>query len=132
MFESIFKEKDKDNRSIEMMLKQMDMRYAQLAIELEKLKALNQKVERISDQLQGINSMMEDNGIDIQTPTKSTKTIDAIKLILQKHGEMTASELSGLIKLSRTRCNEYLKQMEDESILVSKTISRRKIYGIRQ
>ena len=60
------------------------------------------------------------------------KTKEAIRLILQKYREMTPYQLSKLIKLSRTRCNEYLKQMEDDGLTISRTISRKKFYSLRQ
>ncbi len=132
MFESIFRDRDRENKSIEVMLKQMDAKYSQFSFELEKLKSLNQKIDRISDRLKAIDSIIEADGIQIPSQTKSAKTMEAIKLILDKHGEMTASDLSSLIKLSRTRCNEYLREMEDIGVLVSKVNSLKKIYGIRQ
>jgi Fic family protein len=132
MFKSPFKKNKDEDKPLELLMKQLDLRYAQLAIELEKLKSLNKKIDRINEKLKSIDSVIESDGIKLPSQTKSAKTIEAIKLILEKHGEMTASELSKLIKLSRTRCNEYLKEMEDIGVLVSKTISRKKVYGIRQ
>jgi len=132
MFKSPFKKKKDEDKPLELLMKQLDLRYAQLAIELEKLKSLNKKIDRINDKLKSLDSIIESDGIKLPSQTKSAKTIEAIKLILEKHGEMTALELGKLIKLSRTRCNEYLKEMEDIGVLVSKTISRKKVYGIRQ
>ena len=132
MIDSIFKKKTEEEKSIEQMLKQLDIKYATLAIELEKLKLLNQKIDRISDRLKDIDSVIEAEGIQISSQSKSAKTMEAIRLILDKHGDMTASELSHLIKLSRTRCNEYLREMEDIGVLVSRVNSRKKIYGLRQ
>ena len=132
MFKSPFKKNKDEDKPLELLMKQLDLRYAQLAIELEKLKSLNKKIDRINEKLKSIDSVIESDGIKLPSQTKSAKTIEAIKLILEKHGEMTALELGKLIKLSRTRCNEYLKEMEDIGVLVSKTISRKKVYGIRQ
>ncbi|MCD6371247.1 MAG: winged helix-turn-helix domain-containing protein [Candidatus Aenigmarchaeota archaeon] len=58
----------------------------------------------------------------------SEKTKLAIKLLIKKHGGVTASQLSKLINLSRTRCNEYLKQMEKEGMLKSKVEGKKKKY----
>lgn len=132
MIDSFFKKKSEEEKSKELMIKQLDLRYAQVAIELERLKSLDKKIDRITERLKAIDSVIETEGVQIPSQTKSAKTIEAIKLILDKHGHMTSSELSKLIKLSRTRCNEYLREMEDIGILVSKVNSRKKIYGIRQ
>ena len=132
MIDSFFKKKSEEEKSKELMIKQLDLRYAQVAIELERLKSLDKKIDRITERLKAIDSVIETEGVQIPSQTKSAKTIEAIKLILDKHGHMTSMELSKLIKLSRTRCNEYLREMEDLGILVSKVNSRKKIYGIRQ
>ena len=132
MIDSFFKKKSEEEKSKELMIKQLDLRYAQVAIELERLKSLDKKIDRITERLKAIDSVIETEGVQIPSQTKSAKTIEAIKLILDKHGDMTSSDLSKLIKLSRTRCNEYLREMEDLGILVSKINSRKKIYGIRQ
>ena len=132
MIDSFFKKKSEEEKSKELMIKQLDLRYAQVAIELERLKSLDKKIDRITERLKAIDSVIETEGVQIPSQTKSAKTIEAIKIILDKHGNMTSMELSKLIKLSRTRCNEYLREMEDLGILVSKVNSRKKIYGIRQ
>ncbi|MHA1953437.1 MAG: winged helix-turn-helix transcriptional regulator [Candidatus Heimdallarchaeaceae archaeon] len=132
MIDSFFKKKSEEEKSKELMIKQLDLRYAQVAIELERLKSLDKKIDRITERLKAIDSVIETEGVQIPSQTKSAKTIEAIKLILDKHGDMTSMDLSKLIKLSRTRCNEYLREMEDLGILVSKVNSRKKIYGIRQ
>jgi len=132
MIDSFFKKKSEEEKSKELMIKQLDLRYAQVAIELERLKSLDKKIDRITERLKAIDSVIETEGVQIPSQTKSAKTIEAIKLILDKHGSMTSTELSKLIKLSRTRCNEYLREMEDIGILVSRINSRKKIYGIRQ
>jgi response regulator of citrate/malate metabolism len=71
------------------------------------------------------------SGIEIKPQTMTVKTKDVIKLILQKHQGLTSSELSKIIKLSRTRCNEYLKEMENEGILMSRINCRKKLYSLR-
>ncbi|MFH1473360.1 MAG: winged helix-turn-helix transcriptional regulator [Candidatus Aenigmatarchaeota archaeon] len=129
---SFFKSKDEEKDSIETLLKQLDMRYAQIAIEIERLKGLNQKIDKIESNLRSVNDVISASGITLQRRTVSVKTKEAIRLILQKYREITPYQLSKLIKLSRTRCNEYLKQMEDDGLTISKTLSRKKFYSLRQ
>ena len=132
MFMSFFKSDEDEKDSLETLLKQLDLRYAQLAIEMERMKALTQKIDKLETNLKTINEMISASGITLQRRTIAGKTKDAIRLILQKHSEVTPYQLSKLIKLSRTRCNEYLKQMEEEGLAVSTTISRKKFYSLRQ
>jgi len=132
MLKSIFKSKDNESKSLETVIKNLDARYAQMAFEIEKLKNLSQKIDKISTKLRAMDEIISSNGVKVQPQTISVKTKEAVRLILQKYRELTPVQLSRLIKLSRTRCNEYLKEMEDEGILVSRIESRKKYYMIRQ
>jgi biotin operon repressor len=129
---SIFKSEDEEKKILEESVKQLDVRYAGIAIELERLKKLNEKIDRIEAKLKGLDDIVSSGGMSLQPRTISVKTKEAIKLILQKYGKVTPSQLSKLIKLSRTRCNEYLKDMENEGIAISMIDCRKKFYSIRQ
>jgi len=132
MILSIFKNKDEEQENLRRIVKLLDMRYAQLAIEIERLKNLSQKIDKIESKLLAIDDTISSTGIKLQQRTISVKTKEAIRMILQKYDEITPSQLSKLIKLSRTRCNEYLKQMEDEGEMMSRVDSRKKFYSLRQ
>ena len=129
---SIFKSKDEEKEILEESIKQLDARYAKIAIELERLKKLSEKIDKIEAKLKGVDEIISASGMTLQPRTISVKTKEAIKLILQKYGKITPSQLSKLIKLSRTRCNEYLKEMENEGILFSTIDCRKKFYSLRQ
>jgi response regulator of citrate/malate metabolism len=109
----------------------MDINYIKMAYELEKLRTVNRKIDTINTRIRAFEEVASTNGFEIKPQTMSLKTKGAIKLILQKHKELTSSDLSKLIKLSRTRCNEYLKEMENDGILTSKINCRKKLYSIR-
>jgi response regulator of citrate/malate metabolism len=131
MFDSIFKPKRNVKDSVNDNIREMDMNYVKMAYELERLRNLNRKVDTINTKIRAFEEVTSLNGLDIKPQTMSFKTKEAIKLILQKHKELTSSELSRLIKLSRTRCNEYLKEMENDQILSSKINCRKKLYFLR-
>jgi response regulator of citrate/malate metabolism len=131
MFDSIFKSKRNEKDSVNGNIREMDMNYVKMAYELERLRNLNRKVDTINTKIRAFEEVTSSNGFDIRPQTMSLKTKEAIKLILQKHKELTSSELGRLIKLSRTRCNEYLKEMENDQILSSKTNCRKKLYFLR-
>lgn len=130
---SILKGKNsQEEQVLEELLRQMDAQRAQMAIELEKLKNLGEKIKEIENKLREVERIIAAGGFKLNTKPVSSKTKEAIKMILQKYGELTPSQLSKLIKLSRTRCNEYLKEMEREGIAVSRIESRKKYYKLRQ
>ena len=122
---SIFKSEDEEKKILEDNIKQLDIRYANVAMELERLKKISERIDRIETKLKGLDDFVSSGGLSLQPRTISVKTKEAIKLILQKYGKVTPSQLSKLIKLSRTRCNEYLKDMEEEGIAVSIVDSRK-------
>ena len=129
---SIFKSKDEEKKILEESIKQLDVRYAGIAIELERLKKLNEKIDKIEAKLKGLDDIISAGGMSLQPRTIAVKTKEAIKLILQKYGKVTPSQLSKLIKLSRTRCNEYLKEMENDGMAISTIECRKKLYSLRQ
>jgi Fic family protein len=134
MEKSIFSSKNNKNRLIQDIIRQLDLQRIQIALELENLRNLNKRLDDIVMRLTNIERLIEEKGISrVKQPTSVTnKTKELIKLILQKQGELTPIQLSKLIGLSRTRCNEYLKDMEREGIVTSRKIGRRKVYKLRQ
>ena len=132
VFESIFKQKRNEKDVLNETIRQMDINYVKMIYEMERMGNLNRKIDKIGTKMKAFEEVASTNGIDIKPQTMSVKTKDVIKLILEKHGELTSSELSKIIKLSRTRCNEYLKEMENEQILASKVNCRKKLYFLRQ
>ncbi len=130
MIKSILKKKN-NGLSVEEVIKRLDMQYAQLALEFEKFKLLNEKIEKLNSKIVEIEEMIS-RGIKFQSRSVSTKTKEAIKIILKKYGELTSEQLSKILKLSRTRCNEYLKEMEEEGITKSRVFCRKKLYSLRQ
>ena len=49
---------------------------------------------------------------------------------LSKHKRLTASDLSTKLNLSRTRCSEYLTELEKDGITKGVVISRQKFYEL--
>ena len=132
MFDTIFKLKRNEKDVLSETIRQMDVNYVKMVYELEKVKNLNHKIDTLNSKMRAFEEVASTSGIEIKPQTMTVKTKDAIKLILQKHQELTSSELSRIIKLSRTRCNEYLKDMENEGFLVSRINCRKKLYSLRQ
>ncbi|MEM0473151.1 MAG: winged helix-turn-helix domain-containing protein [Candidatus Aenigmatarchaeota archaeon] len=115
--------------------KQLNIQHAQLFKVIEDMRELNQKIERIFLELEQIKQKLDktpisDNGFESQAQLKKDKTKEAIKIILRKKGRMTSEDLSKLIGLSRSRCNEYLKEMERNKEARSEIENRKKYYRL--
>ncbi len=125
--------------------------------ELEKEKSLNQRIETIifrkfkeaglDDRIKEMNFMLEEvaekvdhlvflyqsNSRQKTSPSvRKMKVKEMISLLLQQHGRLSAPQLCNLLNLSRTRCSEYLKDMENKGLLQSELNCRKKFYSIRQ
>ena len=131
MEEPVFKPKYNKAEPTENIIRQLDGQYARMSLELEKLVSLKEKIDKINSKLNEIEDIISRGGFKLNTHAVSSRTREAIRLILQKHVELTSAELSRLINLSRTRCNEYLKEMELEGELESRINCRKKLYRFR-
>ncbi|GEM_PF-2282873 len=87
------------------------------------LDSLNKKFEELRDVVIGLKK----HGSSISTPRKNMVKREIIAL-LQKHKRLNSSQLGKIIGLSRVRANEYLKELEDESIAKGITIKKKKFY----
>jgi len=128
----IFRSKNDRTETNENLIRQLDGQYAKMSIEFEELMNLKQKIEKIDSKLREMEQIISKSSPVFQTRSKSSTTKEAIKLILEKHNELSSAQLSKLMKLSRTRCNEYLKEIEIEGIATSRIYCRKKMYKLRQ
>jgi uncharacterized membrane protein len=113
--------------------KQLNIQYAHIFKLTEEVREMNQKIEKIIAELEEIKQKLDKASIspeEVHLATKKDKTKEAIKIILRKKGRMTSEELCQIIGLSRTRCNEYLKEMERDNEAVSEVINRKKYYKL--
>lgn len=83
------------------------------------LSELTEKVDEIRKGMSGGNS----------SHTKLKKKKEIIYL-LKSEGKVTATELSEMIDLSRTRSSEYLNEMRKEGILKAKKQGKKKYYEL--
>jgi len=123
--------REKKNELDEAISKQLGVQYIQIFKILEKMKELDEKIQENQLLLKDLSNKYiklnkEKNNIPLKEKTKV-----AIKLILKKHGKMTSDQLSKIIQLSRTRCSEYLKELEDEKLIKGEIINRKKYFSIK-
>jgi predicted transcriptional regulator len=123
--------KEKKDEKIDEMMKLIDSQLSMISMEIEKLKNLSSKIENIEKKMAVLEELIKEQGVEIKPRPVSEKTKEAIKTLLKKYGSLNAWQVAKLLNMSRTRCAEYLKQMEEEGILVSRWKSRKKYYSIR-
>lgn len=112
--------------------KQLGVQYIQIFKILERMKGLDQKIQENQSLLKDLSKKyMRISEKKYKIPLKE-RTKTAIRLILKKHGKLTSNQLSKIIQLSRTRCSEYLKEMEEAKIVIGETINRKKYYKLRK
>lgn len=112
--------------------KQLGVQYIQIFKILERMKKLDQKIQENQALLKDLSKKyMRMSNKKSRIPLKE-RTKTAIRLILKKHVKLTSNQLSKIIHLSRTRCSEYLKEMEKTKIVKGEVINRKKYYKIRK
>ncbi len=110
--------------------KQLGVQYIQIFKILERMKELDQENQSLLKDL-GKKYVRVIEKKKRSIPLKE-RTKTAIRIILKKHGKLTSNQLSKIIQLSRTRCSEYLKEMEEAKIVRGETIKRKKYYSVRK
>lgn len=100
--------------------------------ELETL-GLSASISRLNERLGEVDERMDRmQGKSPRESAKKDRVKDMVLLLLKKHGKLTAFQLSSLLNLSRTRCSEYLKEMEKEGLLQGNINCRKRFYELRQ
>ena len=94
-------------------------------------KPVPHEVNQVLFQLRGLKQNINEIR-DSLLPESSTKLKRKKQIIylFKQHDSLTSSQLSELIQISRTRCTEYLKEMEKEGIVKGKIKKRKKFYEL--
>ena len=105
--------------------------------EIEDMEHIKGRLEEISEKLSKLHERMD--GAEgkrpappVQEGVKKARLKKVIENNLKEHGKLTAYDLGQMLSLSRTRCSEYLKEMERAGIVKGTTSSRKRYYEIRQ
>ena len=56
------------------------------------------------------------------------KRIEKVLSVLQEHGKLSSPQLATIMNLSRTRCNEYFRQMETMGLVEGVEVGKEKFY----
>jgi Fic family protein len=99
----------------------------------ERLKEMNFMLEEVAEKVDHLVFLYQSNSRQKTSPSvRKMKVKEMITLLLQQHGRLSAPQLCSLLNLSRTRCSEYLTEMESRGLLQSELNCRKKFYMIRQ
>ena len=85
-----------------------------------KIEDLNSKIEELRDVVIGVRKHGD-------SPRKIKLRKDILDLI-QKHKKLNPAQLAQLIKLSRVRANEYLRELEAEKLVRGVVVKKKKFY----
>ena len=94
----------------------------------EKLEEISQKVSHLHERIDSMEGRKPEGKED---GVKKSKIKKIIETNLKEHGKLTSYDLAQILSLSRTRCSEYLNEMERAGIIKGVTIKRKRYYEVR-
>ncbi len=98
---------------------------------LFKMAEMDKKIEALRhDRMKEFVEMREFNPNETSDSIRKIKMKTMIKSLLGEHEKLTASELSKLVNLSRTRCSEYLKELERKGLVKGTNVRRQRFYEL--
>jgi biotin operon repressor len=87
------------------------------------------KVEELS-KAKSVRDILESRVVEQKPSPVEAKRMEVITGLLQQHGKISSDDLANLIGLSRTRCNEYFKRMEEIGIVEPVLVGKEKFYRL--
>ncbi|HJW96766.1 MAG TPA: helix-turn-helix domain-containing protein [archaeon] len=94
----------------------------------ERLEEISQKVSHLHERIDGLEGKKPEGKEDGVKKSKIKKVIEAN---LREHGKLTSYDLAQILSLSRTRCSEYLNEMERAGTVKGVRLKRKRYYEIR-
>jgi response regulator of citrate/malate metabolism len=100
---------------------------------LLKIRDLEKKVEHVKRER--ITEFMEldkltENSLKKGDGIRTMKIKSMIKSLLSEHDRLSCEELAKMVKLSRNRCNEYLKELERSGVVEGTRVRRKRFYSL--
>jgi biotin operon repressor len=110
-------------------------RIREIVSEELKNSGIHKRLDDISARTKNVDKKLEILKSSLVPLSRSkSDTIRKIKMkrmiieLLKKHNRLTSSDLSVKLDLSRTRCSEYLTELERDGVAKGLVISRQKFY----
>ena len=92
---------------------------------ISEIKNLNTEIKPVKEE---VESVVSEN--DEKLTIVEKKKIEKITTFLQSNGKLSSLQLAHLMDMSRTRANEYLKQMENMGLVEGVLIGKEKYYQL--
>ena len=96
----------------------------------EKLDDISQKLTHLHERIDGIEAKKHANEKSSEDGIKKSRIKKTIENNIREHGKLTSYDLAQILSLSRTRCSEYLNEMERAGIIKGVRFRRKRYYEI--
>ena len=93
----------------------------------ERLDDISQKLSHLHERIDGIEGKRTVSGKS-EDGIKKSRIKKTIESNIREHGKLTSYDLSQILSLSRTRCSEYLNEMERAGTIKGVTFRRKRYY----
>ena len=101
---------------------------------LFRLREMEKKIEGVRrERIHDILEYQKISNVPGKNRPESMRTLKVksmIKSLLEEHKKLSSTDLGRLLKLSRTRCSEYLNELVREGVITSTTVRRKKFYEL--
>jgi len=95
----------------------------------ERLDDISQKLSHLHERIDNLEGRKAERTEDGVKKSRIKKTIESN---IREHGKLTSYDLAQILSLSRTRCSEYLNEMERAGVIKGVTFRRKRYYEIKQ
>jgi Fic family protein len=85
---------------------------------------------KLNELTQRIDAIEEKFDQEKEDTIRKSKWKEQIISLLEQHKKLSSSELSSLVNLSRTRCNEYFRELLKEGLTEGVIIGKKKYYKL--
>lgn len=93
-----------------------------------RLDEINKKINRLDSRLEEFKKTFVPFTRVKEDGVRKMKIKRMISELLRKHRKLTANDLAVMLNLSRTRCSEYLSEMEKDEVTRGVLVRRQKFY----
>ena len=111
-------------------LEREKLRYSELETLRDQVKTLEDRVNLMKKDMTDMKDYVFRAYYVREESTRKLKKKMEIKNALEQSQKLTAPELSRIVNLSRTRCTEYLREMESKGVVKGITLRRKRYYEV--
>jgi hypothetical protein len=98
----------------------------------DRLDDISQKLSHLHERIDGLDGKGAAHVKSPEDGVKKSRIKKTIESNIREHGKLTSYDLAQILSLSRTRCSEYLNEMERAGTIKGVRFRRKRYYEIRQ